>query len=403
MAVTNTPSTLASRLKQRYPNATTQLVPAKCELMKRLEFKADLQPGELTRFDVQLDHEGGFSFGTGSVTLNAAVAQNSAKAEVEGKGIHLRSRVSYDLISRAKDSKSAFARFADKRFIPMVESFKKMEEIVAIDGGQGLGVVQEISGQTIIIDARSWNSYRWLGVKNRTLEAFTAVTGGSQHNGDIVISSVNVSTRTLTVTGTISSVVEGDILFLKGERGNEPKGLMSIAKATSTIYGIDPSTNPLWAANVYDVGASALTAAKIMEAAALSADKGCDEDLVCLVPYKTFQVLSANESTLIRRENGEKDAKTGAKKIFILGPSGDIEVVPYMPMREGEFVLFPEKLTYRIGCQEATEQLAGDDLFFDVADSSDKEMRMFADWTVFCEKPGYITYGYRSDGLALHS
>ena len=73
-------------------------------------------------------------------------------------------------------------------------------------------------------------------------------------------------------------------------------------------------------------------------------------------------------------------------------------------MREGEIVMFPERLTSLVGAQKATNTIAKDgDIIFDVQDSTSKEMRMFANWTVFCEKPGYITFGYRSDGLSLEA
>jgi hypothetical protein len=45
--------------------------------------------------------------------------------------------------------------------------------------------------------------------------------------------------------------------------------------------------------------------------------------------------------------------------------------------------------------------LNGDDMIFDMPNSTDKEMRLFSDLQIFCERPGYITYGRRSDGKAL--
>lgn len=405
MATTNTKATLDSRLKQVYPNGISELVPAKAELMRRLKFRDECAPGKEAVFDVQLSHEGGFSFGVGDVTLNAAVAQSSASAKVEGKGIYLRSRVAYDLITAAKDSKKAFARFNDSKFIPMVESFKKMEEILALDGGRGLGVVQGVVGQVIELTEASWNPYRWLGSEGRILEAFTALTSGSQHNGNIEIVSIDVSTRKITVSGVVSSVVQNDILFMKGQRGNEPRGLMGIAKETSTYYNINPATYALWKANHYDVGTSALTLSKILEAAATSANKGCDEKLTCLVPVEAFQGLVADESTLREYDASYgKEAKNGFTKLTFVGATGEIEIVPYMPIRQGEFVMFPERLTSLIGSQSATTSIAKDgDIIFDVEASTSKEMRMMANWTVFCEKPGYIVYGTRSDGKALHA
>lgn len=404
MAVTNTPTTLASRLKTQYPDGITSLVPKSTVLVDRIKFRKDIVPGDKVRFDVQLNHELGFSVGTGELTLNAAVAQETAKAEVEGYQIVLRSRVSYDLISRAKTDKQAFARFNDSKFVPMVESFRKREETLAAQGRAGLGVVLSNTSGALVITIGSWCPTLWLGMKGATLEAFTALTGGSQHNTDLVISAIDINSRTITVTGTSAAVAANDILFFKGHRGVEPVGLMAIAKNTSTLYNIDASTQPLWAANAYDVGTSGLTLAKIMEASGLSAAKGCDEPLTALVPITCFQNLAADEAAL-RQYGGNYSPDNGVNgfsKLTFHGATGPIEVLPYHYMKNGEFVMFPERYTDFIGSSEMTNELAKDgDMIFDIEASTAKEMRLYAEWTVFCERPGYITYGTRSDGGVL--
>jgi hypothetical protein len=406
MATTNTTTTLASRLKTVYPEGITQLVPSSTELMKRLKFRKDLQTGEQAQFDVQLTHELGFSVGSGEITLNAAIAQETAKAQVQGYQVILRSRVTYDVISRAKESKAAFAKFNSDKFIPMVESFRKREEVLAMHGRVGLAVVQSVDTGVITIKANSWCPAMWCGMKGAVLEAFTATTGGSQHNGDLTISAVNIANRTITVTGTSTSVVENDILFFKNHRGAEPYGLWAIARNTGTLYNIAANTYELWAANAYDCGTSALTFAKILEASAMSANKGCDEPLLCLVPPKAFQKLSADQGSL--REYGvnynKAKGENGFESLVFHGATGPIEIMPHLYSKEGESVMFPERYTYLIGSSEATNQVGKDgDIIFDLESTNTKEMRTYAEWTCFCEKPGYITYITRSDSLALHT
>ncbi len=411
MGTTSTPSTLASRLKEKYNNGISNLVPTSTVLMRRIKFRKDLTPGEKARFDVQLDHEQGFSVGQGEITLNAAVAQNSAKAEVEGYSVILRSRVSYDLISRAKSNKQAFAQFHDKRFIPMTESYQKRCEILSMGyGRQGLGVVTGNSSGVLTISPASWCPSLWLGMKGAVLEAFTSTaTGATQHNTSLTVSAINVANRTVTVTGTSTSVVANDILFLKDhhiDSGSAPYGLMDIAKNTGTLYNISASTEALWASTSYNVGTSPLSLGKILEAAGYAADKGCDEKLTCLVPVKCFQGLVSDESAL--RDHGAKYSKSkaenGFEAISFFGATGEIEVVPYMFCKEGEFVMFPERFTYRIGSSDMTPALAKDgDIIFDLESTSAKEMRLFSEFTIFCEKPGWIVYGTRSDSAALHT
>lgn len=410
MAAVNTPTTLASRLKEVYPNGITELVPKCNELFgKRLKFRKDLKPGELVRLDVQLSPENGFSCGVGDFTLNDPVAQVSAKAEISDIGVCLRSRVSYDAITRARDDKQAFVTFNDSKYIPAAESFKTRCELLSMGyGRQGLGVLSadDDGAGVLTISAATWAPAMWMTMIGAVLQSYTALTGGSQHDGDMVVTAVDVANRQITVSGTSTSQATGDILFLKGHRGVAPIGLMDIAKNTGTLYNISAASYDLWKANSYDVGTSALTLGKIALAAAKSADKGCNEDLTCLVPTAAFQALVTDQSAL--REHGadykHSEAETGFESIVFWGATGKIRVVPYMFSKQGEFVMFPERYTSIIGSEEGTNQVdKSGDVYFDLPDSAAKELRFFACFTVYSDRPGWITWGNRSDGLALHT
>jgi hypothetical protein len=411
MAVTNTPTTLASRLKNVYADGITSIIPNSTELMKRLKFRKELELGKKAVFDVQLSHEHGFTVGQGELTLNAAIAQTSANAEVDAYQIILRSRVSYDLISRAKTTKAAFARFNDSKFIPMVESFQKRQEIYAIYGRDGLGKVLSNTGGALVITTDTWAPSLWLGTEGLVLVAADSkLATATQHDGDLTITSIAVDTRTVTVSGTSSSVVANDHLFYKGDINfstdthNAPVGLMSIARNTGSLYGISATTYTLWASSAYDCGTSGLTLAKVLEAAAKAADKGCDEKLTCLVPVKAFQNLVSDQAALRKYDASYSKSKleNGTESLAFFGATGLIEIVPYQYMKQGEFVMFPERYTSLIGSSEMVNQVGpGGDIVFDLESTSAKEMRLFAEWTVFCERPGWIVYGTRSDSAAL--
>jgi len=377
--------------------------------MKRLKFRKELELGKEVKFDVQLSHEHGFTVGSGELTLNAAIAQVTANATVDAAQIILRSRVSYDIISRAKTTKAAFARFNDSKFIPMVESFQKRQEIYAIYGRDGLGKVTDNTSGVLTISADTWSPSLWLGTEGLVLEAFTTKAAtADQHNADLTVTAVSTTNKTVTVSGTNSSVVADDHLYYKGDRTttahNAPVGLMTIARNTGTLYGISATTYALWAANSYSAGTSGLTLAKVLAAAALSADKGCDEKLTCFVPVSAFQNLVSDQAALRKYDANYSKAKfeNGAESICFYGATGQIECVPYMFMKQGEAVLFPERYVSLIGSSEMVNQVGpGGDIVFDLESTSAKEMRMFAEWTVFCEKPGFITLITRSDAGAL--
>jgi len=398
----NTPTTLASRLKEQFADGISQLVPGTIRLGK-LKFRKEL--GKNYNLDLQLSDELGHSVGQGSVTLNGTIAQSSARATVDAYSHILQYQASYDLINRAQGGGKSFASFTDSKFIPATESFQRRQEILYMYGREGLGKVLTNTSGALVISVDTWCPTVWLGLKGATLEAWTSKSAGSQHNGVLTISAVDVSTRTVTVTGTSSAVVADDHLFFTGTHAAGHIGLMSIARNTGTIFGVDAAVNEVWKANSYDVGTSAITLGKILSGAALAANKGCAEKLVCLVPIKAYQGLVADESAL--RSYGADyngKAKNGFSSITFLGASGEIEVQPYQFIKEGEMLMYPERWTYIIGSGQMDMEVGQDGkMYFDVATTSDKEMRLFADTQIFCEKPGYVVFGTRSDSLALHS
>lgn len=406
MATTNTPTTIAAYLKEVYDGDITQLVPKSTPFLKRAKFKQDMEPGEKAVFSVQLSHEAGFSCGTGSVTLNAAVAHTSAKAEVDGKNVVLRSRISYDAASKASSSKKAFARWNEQKFIPMVESYNKRLEILCLWGGDSLGVVESNTSGALVITAATFAPGIWLGSEGTVLEAFTALSGGSQHNTDLTISAVDIDTRTVTVTGTSAAVAANDYLFYKGHRGTEPTGLAKIAKNATTLYNIDAAAYGLWKANAYDAGTSALTFGKVIGAAAKSANKGCDENLVLLCSQEAFTGLVSDQAAFRKYDASYKAAKgeNGFKSLVFHTGAVEVEIVPTIYMKRGEAIMFPERHTCRIGSSDVTMKMPGkadEELVLQVADSTDYEMRLYSDQTVFCERPGWITRITRSDSGVL--
>jgi hypothetical protein len=410
MATTNTPTTLASRLKQRYNKEISDIIPATADFQKRVEFRRDLEPGVSAEFDVQLSHESGFSLGTGSVSLNGSIAQTSARASVVGTSHILQTQISYDLISRANKDEKAFAKFADGKFLNMVNSMRNREEWLAINGRRSVGKVESESGGVVVITKATWCPAFWSAQVNAKFVCYDALDGSTAHAGNLTCTAVDVATRSVTFTSdaTVGDIAPNDFIFIKGQHNEGRIGLMDIAYKTgalaTSLYGINPTTYPLWSANSYDVGTSALTLGKILEAAGKAANKGAaGERMVCYVPPMAFQGLVADESSLIRHQAGRKKLESGAEELSVMGSTGEILVVPHIFLKEGEAVLFPPDYTYVIGSTEATSQLAKDgDILFDLESTSAKEMRMFSDNTVFVERPGYMVVMTRSDSSALH-
>ena len=408
----NTPTSLASRLKQRYNKGITNIIPTTADILKRCEFRQDLKNGASAEFDVQLTPELGFTQTIGMGALNGAIAQVSARASVSGYGLTLQSQVSYDAITRAESDDQAFESFNRTKYIPMISSFRHREEYHALLGrDQGIGRVTNNNAGVLTIRADTWIPSLASSLVGAVLEAFdapmTATTAsGSQHNADLTVTAVNMTNRTSTVTGTNAAVVSGDYLYFKGDYSVSKRvGLFAIGGNTGTLFGIAAGTYPLWAGNSYDVGTSALTLGKILAASAKAAEKGCvGQKLVCYVPVSAFQSLVADESGLTRHAASKRKAENGFEYLTFLGATGEIEVVPHMFCPDGKALLWPQDMTYVIGSQEASSKLSnkGEDIFFDLEGYNGREMRMFSDTCgVFSERPGYFVVLSRSDNAAL--
>jgi hypothetical protein len=408
----NTPTNLASRFKQRYNKEISQIVPMTADILRTVKFRNDLALGASAEFDVQLAPELGFSQGQGSVTLNGANTQATARATVGGYSLILQSQVSYDAIARAKSTDQAFASFSDSKFIPMVDSFRMREEYHALLGrDQGLGKITANSSGTLTISEDTFIPALASSLIGAVLQAWTAkltatTASGSQHNGDLTVTAVNITNRTITVSGTSAAVVANDYLYFKGDYTVTSRiGLLSIAQNSGSLFGISATTYPLWSANTYSLGTSAITLGKILDGAAKSAEKGCvGKKLVCYVPVSAFQKLVSDEAALVTYGASKSNkAENGFEYLTFLGASGTIEVKPHLFIPDGVSLLWCPEYTYVIGSTEATAQIAKDgDIIFDLESTSAKEMRMFSDTVgVFCERPGFMVYMTRSDSLKL--
>lgn len=70
------------------------------------------------------------------------------------------------------------------------------------------------------------------------------------------VTAVNVTTGVVTYSGADATAVAGDVIARTGNGNREWTGLSAIIKDTGTIYNIDPTVEPTWAAQVDTAGAN---------------------------------------------------------------------------------------------------------------------------------------------------
>ena len=410
MATTSTATTLASYLKEVYPEGLpTVCSPRKTPFLDLFPFDSTNEIGEKLKVPLQVTDEHGHAVkeGAGVLTLATSVAVEGVALEIGPYQFASRFRISYDLAAAASKSKKSFGTWNSKGFIPKLESSQKRLEALCMYGRDSIGEVESISTDAITLKAGSWAPFIWQGAKGMSLDVYSAKTGGSQRNSTaLVLASVSSGTRVLNVTGTHSGIVAGDYVFFRGHRGQEQYGIFGIARESyngNTIYSVDHGDYETLQASYYDCGTSELSFSKLLEAAALSMDKGCDETLVTMVPGKAFSHL-INQQAALRQHGGEMKVKNGAKSLeFSLGDI-DLKIVPSGFVKRGEFIMIPEKYVSRVGATDFTMVMPGkssEELVTQVADETSYEMRLYTSQTVLCEQPAWIVFGARSDGGEL--
>jgi hypothetical protein len=224
------------------------------------------------------------------------------------------------------------------------------------------------------------------------LEAFTTTAASAtQHDGDLTISAINVANKTVTVTGTSSSVVANDILYFKGARTttgyNECAGLNRILTNTGTLFNIDAASYELWKAQSYAVNGN-LSLTAIMQAASLGMSFGLEKAVLLCAPEK-FAQLASDEAALRRYVQDTPNTKRGVKGVSFMLGSVDVEILPHPLVKQGTPMMLAENSIQRVGAVDVTFSLpgSGEAMTVHVTDSSAIEMRSMSDMGIYSDAP----------------
>lgn len=400
MAQYNAASTISSWLKEVYADSLQSLIPDGVRVLKMIKFSAgEKEIGDKYVQPLALTHEHGFTVGSGAFSLNNSIAASYAEAQVEGKNLLLRTAVSYDAMSKASNSKKAFMKWSEQVIGNMTASFTKRLEVLHIYGGTSIGKVESENGAGVLtISTASWASGIWAGAEGVELEAFTALTAGTQHAATLTVTAVNLVTRVITVTSsaTVADVDAADFLFFKGFRGSEMNGLDKIITNTGSLYNINATDYALWAGNSYSAASGALSFAKIQAAVALGVSKGLDEKVVILVSPASYSNLNTDLSAFRSADSSYNagKGKNGYEAICFYGLCGEIEIVPSIFIKEGEAFCFPISKFKRLGSSDVTMRMPGmndEQLMLQLPANAGFELRLYYDGNLFCERPAHCT------------
>lgn len=351
----------------------------------------------------------------GAFSLNASIAMTMADAQIGGSQMLLRTAIPYDTMARAgSGGKRAFQSATELIVENMLESITKRQELMNLYGQTELALCAssanvDTTTTNITILLASWSAGLWAGMENCKLDAYyTNGTTLINSNAALVISTVNLVTRVMKVTGNATDIAALDS-YIAGAGANVTKlrfygaggttttefaGLDKIVTNSGTLFNISATTYGLWAGNSYAVS-GALSFGKVLIGLAPSVNKGLMEDITLYVNPKGWMDLADDLAALRVTDSSYKTSKgeLGNEELVYYYMGGKISVVAHLFLKEGEAYAAPLKRLKRIGAQDISfkQPGKGDDVIFPLSDRAGFEFRVYCDSSLFCEKIAFLT------------
>lgn len=412
MATTNDQTQLVGNFKDVWGSNVPELFKFISPLANRIAFETANEVGGKFHQPVDLQQEHGFTYAAtnSTPTLLASVAGLMGDAQVEGSQIFGRSRVSYEAIMKSSSTKKA-VKEATKHVVRRLGlSGTKRLEIDMLHGRIGIGVISGITGtstsRTLTISDGSWSAGIWAGMENCTLDAYrTASTYADtkiNSNAPIVLASVDIANKKLSVTGNATDLTSldsyaastGFLFFETSSVAKSMAGIDCIVRNTGTLFNLSASTYALWGGNTYSTSTGTPSLAKFLEALSMAQSFGLQGmKATAIVAPKCFNVLNADEAALVRHDVTRTKGENGFQSLQYNGPTGPLEILSHAFQKDGMAHIIVEEELHRIGASDldfVQRGANGEKLILEVADSPAAEMRIQSHQAIYCEAPRHM-------------
>jgi hypothetical protein len=344
--------------------------------------------------ELTMEHGGTYNGTTGSeATLNDAIVMESAQTDISAYEFHMRTRITTRTFAEAlSQGATAFANATKQRIMALQAGVEFRLEHSLHYGQEGIFQVSSIDTGVITITNATWNAPTAIRLINAKLEAFDAQTASAnQHNADLTVTGVDLDAKTITVSGTSSSVVANDWLYFKGARSttafNEMAGFHKLMTTTSgTLLGINVGTYPWFKPNVSSsFGRPTMLLVlkamrKLVGRDTLAARKDERQNTTLLVPSVSYEILNSDLMSSRRFDGSYERSRgtTGVESIVYYGQTGPTELLVDPLIRDGDMMAFGPDNLFRVGTHDVKFDLGPDDdsdLWNQVADKTSYEAR----------------------------
>lgn len=413
MAGENTATTLDALFHEVFLSGEAgivNVVPQVTKMQRLIELDEALNPGDYFKQMIELAGEAGITYAGPDedvVTLNAAEASESKEAQVKPYQMFERSTMGYNAADKASaGGKKSFRDATEHMVMNMLRTMRKRVEIDLIYGQVPLGTVASaVSGQVITISAATWAPGIWYGMRNAYIDVFQSDDATSRQAG-LKITGIDIANKQLTVSGTVTGITTGDLIYLKGQNSAGTKksmlGLDKLATHSSgLLYNINSTTYPDgWKAQTKAITAN-LSMQKALELADMAGIAGCEQDMVLLIPHRAYTNLNADQAALREYDGSysQNGSVNGVKSITFVGQTGKLDIIPHTYVKESECFLFApanfKRIGREIGFTRPGPGGSGADgkIFRELTDQSGFELRCWTKQTLYTPNLPWLVKG----------
>jgi hypothetical protein len=256
--MSQTTSTASAVLKEFYLPAVRQVMNSEVFLLSQLEMNSEDIEGKRAVLSINTGRNHGVGARAELGTLPTAGRQGYSEERVPLKYNYGSIKVSGPLMRAMGSDRGSFTRPLESETSGVIRDLKNDVNRQCYGNGTGaIAACASASGQVITLAATTSTTAL------RQLEEGMVIDVGTVANPTLrgtalVISSVNVSAKTVTVTGTIAgTTTTTDFIFRQGSGGadgglgqKELTGLSAIVASSGALFNIDPSTVSRWASYV---------------------------------------------------------------------------------------------------------------------------------------------------------
>lgn len=199
--------------------------------------------GKYVQFAIHTGRNQGIGARNENEALPDSGRQKTAFAQTGLKYQYAGIEITGQVFALATKKYQAFADAVDLEINRIKEDLSKDRNRQFFGNGNGrIATVVSIAGQVITVDSLQFIQ------DDMILDVVS--TAGAARGTKVVITAVNETTKAVTLSGTLTGVIAGDLLVRNGSFNREWTGLDAIISDTSTLYGINPSTERVWKSHV---------------------------------------------------------------------------------------------------------------------------------------------------------